>query len=39
MQFAAGIIPVSTFALGMGDLAFAVMFALFLWRGPRLAAA
>ncbi len=37
MQYAAGIVPASTFALAMGDLAFAAMFALFLWRGPRLA--
>src|SRR5262245_40907769 len=35
MQFTAGIIPVSTFALGMGDLVFVAFFALFLWRGPR----
>lgn len=35
MQFAQKLIPLSTFALGMGDLAFAALFALFLWRGPR----
>jgi hypothetical protein len=32
LQFAAGMIPFSYFALGMGDLVFAVMFGLFLWR-------
>ena len=25
----------TTFALGMGDLVFVALFALFLWRGPR----
>jgi hypothetical protein len=35
MQYAAGLIPTSTFALGMGDVVFAALFALFLWRGPR----
>jgi hypothetical protein len=35
LQYVAGIIPVSTFALGMGDLAFAAAFAAFLWLGPR----
>ena len=35
MQFAAGIIPFRYFALGMGDVVFAVMFAIFLWRRPR----
>jgi hypothetical protein len=35
MQYAQGIIPTSTFALGMGDLVFVALFALFLWRGPR----
>lgn len=35
LQFVAGIIPASTFALGMGDLAFAAVFAAFLWLGPR----
>ena len=35
LQFVAGIIPASTFALGMGDLAFAAAFAAFLWLGPR----
>lgn len=34
-QYAIGIIPVSTFALGLGDLVFVALFALFLWRGPR----
>ncbi len=32
MQFAAAMIPFSYFALGMGDLAFAIMFGLFLHR-------
>jgi hypothetical protein len=36
MQFAAGIIPFRYFALGMGDVAFAALFALFLWRSRRL---
>jgi hypothetical protein len=31
-MFAAAIIPFNYFALGMGDLVFAVMFGLFLWR-------
>jgi hypothetical protein len=35
MQFALGLIPVSTFALGLGDLAFAALFAAFLWRGSQ----
>jgi hypothetical protein len=35
IQFNAGLIPFSTFLLGMGDLVFVVLFALFLWRGPR----
>lgn len=35
VQFNAGIVPFNTFALGMGDLVFVVLFALFLWRGPR----
>ncbi len=35
MQYVAAIIPLSTFLLGMGDLVFAALFALFLWRGPR----
>ncbi len=35
LQYVAGIIPVSTFALGRGDLAFAAAFAAFLWLGPR----
>lgn len=35
VQFQAGAIPLSTFLLGMGDLVFVVLFALFLWRGPR----
>lgn len=35
MQFNAGLIPLSTFLLGMGDLVFVALFALFLWRGPR----
>lgn len=34
-QFAQGLIPQSTFVLGMGDVVFAALFALFLWRGPR----
>jgi hypothetical protein len=36
-QFVQGLIPHSTFVLGMGDLVFAALFALFLWRGPRTA--
>jgi hypothetical protein len=35
VQFNAGVIPFSTFLLGMGDLVFVALFALFLWRGPR----
>lgn len=35
MQFNAGVIPLSTFLLGMGDLVFVVLFGIFLWRGPR----
>lgn len=35
IQFNAGIIPQSTFLLGIGDLVFVALFALFLWRGPR----
>ncbi len=35
VQFNAGVIPFNTFLLGMGDLVFVAMFALFLWRGPR----
>lgn len=35
MQYTQGIIPAGTFALGMGDLAFVVLFALFLWRGSQ----
>lgn len=35
VQYVAGAIPFSTFAIGMVDLAFAFAFALFLWRGPR----
>jgi hypothetical protein len=35
MQYVAAVIPLSTFLLGMGDLVFAALFALFLWRGPR----
>lgn len=35
LQFAAGMIPFNYFALGMGDLVFAVMFGLFLWRMRR----
>jgi hypothetical protein len=35
MQYVAAIIPLSTFLLGMGDLVFAALFALFLWRAPR----
>lgn len=35
VQFNAGVVPFSTFALGLGDLAFAALFVLFLWRGPR----
>lgn len=34
-QYAAGALPFSTFALSMGDAAFAALFALFLWKGPR----
>lgn len=34
-QYFAGAVPFGTFALGLGDLAFVVLFALFLWRGPR----
>lgn len=34
-HYAAGVIPFNTFVLGMGDLVFAALFALFLWRGPR----
>lgn len=34
-QYAQGLIPQSTFVMGMGDLVFAALFALFLWRGPR----
>lgn len=35
MQCLAGLIPTTTFALGMGDVVFAALFAVFLWRGPR----
>lgn len=35
LQYQAGIVPFSTFMLGMGDLVFVALFALFLWRGPR----
>lgn len=35
IQYQAGIVPFTTFALGMGDLVFVALFALFLWRGPR----
>lgn len=35
IQYNAGIAPFQTFALGCGDLVFVVLFALFLWRGPR----
>jgi hypothetical protein len=35
VQFNAGVIAMNTFLLGMGDLAFVALFALFLWRGPR----
>lgn len=35
VQFNAGVIPFNTFLLGMGDLVFVALFALFLWRGPR----
>jgi hypothetical protein len=34
-QYVAQVIPFSTFLLGMGDAVFVVMFAIFLWRGPR----
>jgi hypothetical protein len=35
LQHSAGLIPFNSFALGMGDLVFVALFALFLWRGPR----
>lgn len=35
MQYGAGIVPAGTFALSLGDLVFVLLFALFLWRGPR----
>lgn len=35
IQYQAGIVPFTTFALGMGDLVFVALFALFLWHGPR----
>lgn len=35
-QFSAGAVPQNTFLLSLGDLAFVALFALFLWRGPRL---
>lgn len=35
MQYQQGLIPMQTFALGMGDVVFAVIFLLFLWRGPK----
>lgn len=35
VQFNASIIPFNTFLLGMGDLVFVALFALFLWRDPR----
>ena len=35
MQYAQGLIPQSTFTLGLGDAVFAALFLLFLWRGPR----
>lgn len=35
LEFAAAIIPFNYFALGMGDLAFAIVFGLFLWRTQR----
>lgn len=34
-QYATGVVPFNTFATSLGDLAFVVLFALFLWRGPR----
>ena len=35
MQYMQGLIPQTTFMLGMGDAVFAALFLLFLWRGPR----
>jgi len=35
--FTQGLIPQSTFTMGMGDALLAALFALFLWRGPRAA--
>ena len=35
LQYAAGIIPLRYLALAMGDVAFAALFALFLWRARR----
>lgn len=37
LQYAQGLIPQTTFVLGMGDAVFAALFLLFLWRGPRAA--
>lgn len=37
LQYAQALIPQTTFVLGMGDLVFAALFALFLWRVPRAA--
>lgn len=31
----AGVIPTGTFLLGIADLVFVALFALFLWSGPR----
>lgn len=35
VQYNMGLIPFSTFLLGLGDLVFVALLALFLWRGPR----
>ncbi len=34
-QFTASAVPQNTFLLSLGDLTFVLLFALFLWRGPR----
>jgi hypothetical protein len=35
LQYSAGALPLSSFSLAAGDVLFVVLFALFLWRGPR----
>lgn len=35
LQYTIGVLPATALALAGGDLVFVVLFALFLWRGPR----